>query len=222
VRAPKLLLASISPRRRQLLELGGWKFTTADPDVDETQLPGESPAEYVLRLAEAKARAVAAEARAETVIIGSDTTVVDAGEILGKPADEAEAAQMLRRLRGHAHQVYTGIAALRISDGNMVTDLCVTDVPMRDYSDAEIESYVETGDPLDKAGAYAIQNPQFQPVERMEGCYASVMGLALCHLMRLLRQFETAPLTDLPLECQMFLDYSCPVSAPILRGESTG
>lgn len=96
------------------------------------------------------------------------------------------------------------------------SDLCVTDVPMRAYSEQEISAYVRTGDPLDKAGAYAIQHPGFQPVAAMAGCYASVMGLPLCHLTRLLREFDLQPRTDLPAGCQAFLQYDCPVYSSIL------
>ena len=191
-------------------------------DIDETQLPDEPPDEYVLRLAEAKARALVDSARGEGIIIGSDTTVADGGSILGKPASMAEATDMLKQLRGHTHQVYTGVAALRLSDTRLVKDLCVTDVPMRSYSDEEIEGYVQTGDPLDKAGAYAIQHPQFQPVESMVGCYASVMGLPMCHLVRLLRQFDILPLSDVPARCQELLDYPCPVYPAILSGGQAG
>jgi len=197
-------------------------FITIVSNADEDQLPGESPADYVLRLAETKARAVAQEVQDGSIVIGADTTVVDGLELLGKPGDMAEAAAMLKRLRGHTHQVYTGIAALRPADGKLVTDLCMTDVPMRNYSDEEIEAYVLTGDPLDKAGAYAIQHPQFQPVERMAGCYASVMGLPMCHVVRVLHQFELPPLADVPDRCQELLDYVCPVSSAILRGEQAG
>lgn len=217
-----LLLASNSPRRRQLISLGGWMFTVMVSDVDEAKLPDEAPANYVLRLAEAKARAVAANAHAEHIVIGADTSVVDGSDILGKPADVAEAAQMLKRLRGHTHQVYTGIAALRVRDGQLVTDLCVTDVPMRDYSDAEINGYVLTGDPLDKAGAYAIQHSRFKPVQKLMGCYAGVMGLPLCHLVRTLRKLDLSPAADVPNNCQTHLDYQCPVSRAILRGENVG
>jgi hypothetical protein len=124
---------------------------------------------------------------------------VDSGDILGKPVDTAEAVTMLTRLRGHSHQVYTGIAALRVADGKLVTDLCVTDVPMRLYSDEEIEAYTLSGDPLDKAGAYAIQHPGFRPVEKLNGCYASVMGLPMCHVMRALRKFDLSPQAEVPL-----------------------
>jgi len=216
------LLASNSPRRRQLISLGGWMFTVMVSNADESQRASESPAEYVLRLAEAKARAVAEQAHPEHIVIGSDTSVVDGSDILGKPADVVEAEQMLKRLRGHTHQVYTGIAALRVRDGKLITDLCVTDVPMRNYSDEEIEAYIQTGDPLDKAGAYAIQHSRFQPVEKLSGCFASVMGLPLCHLVRTLRQLDLPPAADVPTNCQTHLDYQCPVSRAILRGENVG
>jgi MAF protein len=218
-----IVLASNSPRRRQLLALGNWKFTVAVSDVDETQQADETPHDYVLRLAQAKALAVVEKMQDEdVVIIGSDTAVVDADSILGKPKDSADAARMLRQLRGHTHQVYTGVAFHRIRDGKMLTELCVTDVPMRAYSDDEIAAYVQTGDPLDKAGAYAIQHPDFQPVESMRGCYASVMGLPLCHVMRTLSALDVHPSADVPMACQNLLSYECPVSSAILRGELKG
>ena len=217
---PLLLLASNSPRRRQLLALGGWTFTVDASNSDESLLPGEAPEAYVRRLAEVKARAVLERARPEHVIVGSDTSVVIDGEILGKPSDAADAHKMLRRLRGRAHQVYTGIAVLRARDGSVLTDVCVTDVPMRAYSDAEIDAYVRSGDPLDKAGAYGIQNPDFQPVAHMDGCYASVMGLPLCHLTVLLRRMGVPPRDDVPRNCQAMLAYQCPVFRSILNGEN--
>src|SRR5688572_8776746 len=157
---PLLVLASSSPRRRQLLALADWMFSVVVTDVDESQHANEMPADYVLRLAETKAFAAAGQAHADQVVLGADTAVVDGAEILGKPKDMAEAAQMLMQLRGHIHQVYTGVALLRVSDGLLLRELCITDVPMRNYSDEEINAYVQTGDPLDKAGAYAIQHPQ--------------------------------------------------------------
>src|SRR5258706_14576250 len=104
----------------------------------------------------------------------------------------------------------------------MFTELCITDVPMRTDSDEEIATYVRTGGPLDKAGAYAIQHTQFHPVESMHGCYASVMGLPMCHVVRALRKFDTQPGADVPRACQLFLKYDCPVSDAILRGETAG
>jgi septum formation protein len=214
---PQLILASNSPRRRQLLALTGLPFTVKVADVDETEYPNENPAEYVLRLAETKARAIPAEA--DQVILAADTTVVDRDDILGKPADDEEAAAMLRRLRGKTHQVYTGIALLRQSDGQLLKDICVTDVPMRDYSDEEVQAYVATGDPLDKAGAYAIQHPEFRPVARMDGCFASVMGLPVCHVILQMRKMDIQPNTDFFKSCETLLEYNCPVSGAILNGE---
>jgi septum formation protein len=214
---PLLILGSNSPRRRQLLALAGWEFEVSSADIDESQLQNELPAEYVLRLAETKARATAAAvAHADQIILAADTAVVDGQDILGKPGDEADAVEMLKRLRGHTHQVYTGIALLRLSDELLYKDLCVTDVPMRNYSDEEIHLYVETGDPLDKAGAYAIQHPQFRPVARMDGCYASVMGLPMCHVILLMRKMEIQPKADFFESCETILEYKCPVSGDIV------
>jgi septum formation protein len=214
-----LILASNSPRRRQLFSLGGWDFHVIVADVDETPLADESPREYVLRLALAKALAIQPKAESDAVIVGSDTTVVLDGSILGKPLDEADAEQMLKQLRGRKHQVYTALALHNMSSGQTLTELSITDVPMRNYSDDEISKYIRSGDPMDKAGAYAIQHPEFQPVESMQGCYASVMGLPLCHLLRVLKRFEIVPAADVPVACQSLLNYECPVSSAILSGE---
>ena len=211
-----LILASNSPRRRQLLALANWNFVVSVADVDESLYENESPADYVLRLAEKKALAIKADAN--QIILAADTTVVDGSEILGKPRDNAEAVRMLTQLRGRTHQVYTGVALLRVSDGLLLKEFCVTDVPMRSYSDEEIESYVATGDPLDKAGAYAIQHSEFRPVASMSGCYASVMGLPMCHVVRMMRKMEVEPNADVPVNCQKLLEYDCPVFESILNG----
>jgi MAF protein len=213
-----LVLASSSPRRRQLLALADWMFNVIAADVDESLHVNELPADYVLRLAETKARAAAGRAHASQIILAADTTVVDGNDILGKPNDNAEAFAMLTRLRGHAHQVYTGVALLRLSDGLLLKELSVTDVPMRNYSDDEIQSYVQSGDPLDKAGAYAIQHPNFHPVASMSGCYAGVMGLPMCHVVRMMRKMDSPPHDDVPVKCQTLLEYQCPVSRAILSG----
>lgn len=216
---PTLILASNSPRRQQLLALGGWTFRVSVSDVDESQFPDETPEDYVLRVAEMKARRSAERAHNTSVVIAADTAVVDGDDILGKPVDEADAVRVLKRLRGHTHQVYTGLALLRVSDGCSLTDLTVTDVPMRDYSDEEIITYVQSGDPLDKAGAYAIQHPQFHPVENLEGCFASVMGLPLCRLTFLLEKFDIVPESSVGIRCQAELQYDCSIPSAILRGE---
>jgi len=161
-------------------------------------------------------------AKQEHIVVASDTAVVNGNVILGKPVDDDEAVSMLKQLRGRVHQVYTSLATLRVSDGKLLTDLCITDVPMRDYSDAEIVTYVQTGDPLDKAGAYAIQHPDFKPVNSLHGCFASVMGLPLCHLIRMLDKLNVHPQADVPVACQTTLAYQCPVSRAILSGEQVG
>ena len=217
-----LVLASNSPRRKQLLALGNWNFTTIVSDVDESQLAGESPTEYVLRLAKAKAQAVAAKVDPESIIIGSDTSVIFNETIFGKPVDEADAERMLQQLRGQTHQVFTGVAFYRVSDGKILTELCITDVPMRAYSNEEIAADIQTGDPMDKAGAYAIQHPKFQPVAAMHGCFAGVMGLPMCHVVRALRQLDIQPPADVPSACQNLLNYQCHVSSRILQGEAAG
>jgi septum formation protein len=199
-----LLLASNSPRRRELVALGGWPYFVQPADVDETPLPG------VLRLAESKARAAAASGDAQ-LVLAADTTVVDDGTILGKPQHAAEARQMLLRLRGRNHQVFTALAVLQTSTGRLLTDLCVTDVPMRLYSVTEMDAYVDSGDPLDKAGAYAIQHAGFHPVESLAGCYANVVGLPLCHLANMLFKLGLPVHADLPHICQSALGYHCPV-----------
>ena len=214
---PSLILASNSPRRRQLLALAGWKFSVSAANVDENQHPNEEPADYVLRLAEAKARAVVGNS--DQIVLAADTAVVDKDVILGKPKDNAEAIMMLTRLRGHTHQVYTGVALLRLNDELLLKHVCVTDVPMRDYSDEEINAYVQTGDPLDKAGAYAIQHSGFRPVENMSGCYANVMGLPMCHVIRMMQKIDIQPNTEVFAGCEILLEYQCPVSNSILSSE---
>lgn len=221
--AAELILASNSPRRRQLLSLTGWKFKVQPADINEDLLPAEDPGGYVLRLAQGKARETARLMGGSAFILAADTTVVDADAILGKPADAAEAVSMLRGLRGHAHQVYTGLAVCRCSYAdNLVTDLCVTDVPMRNYPDEEMLAYVATGDPLDKAGGYAIQHPDFHPVENLGGCFASVMGLPLCHLARSMKKLGVEAQVDIPAACQSALEYDCPVWHKILMEEPYG
>ncbi len=213
-----LILASASPRRHQLLALGGWEFAVQVADVDETPRAGEDPGQYVLRLAEAKARAVAERGAVGAAVIAADTTVVADGEILGKPVDAAEAEGMLRQLRGRVHQVLTGVAVLRLADGRLETELAVTDVPMREYSEAEMAAYIASGDPFDKAGGYAIQHAGFNPAPDIAGCYANVVGLPLCHLTRALARLGIAERQPVPPACQQTLAYTCSVYPEILEG----
>jgi predicted house-cleaning NTP pyrophosphatase (Maf/HAM1 superfamily) len=123
---------------------------------------------------------------------------------------------MLLRLRGQTHQVYTALAVLHGTERALMLDWCVTQVPMRTYSDAEVSAYIATGDPLDKAGAYAIQHAGFHPVEQLDSCYANVVGLPLCHLTRTLVKLGVAPINDVPRVCQQELDYCCPVFRQVL------
>lgn len=208
------ILASNSPRRKELLALFGWPFEVLPADIDESRQAGEHPEDYVRRLACEKAQAVAAQRAG--LILAADTIVADGEELLGKPGDEADARRMLTQLRGRTHQVYTGLALIETESGKSDNRVCRTDVPMRDYSAAEVEAYIRTGDPLDKAGAYAIQHSGFHPVDGLTGCYASVMGLPLCHLVVSLRRFGRAAPDDLPARCQQSLHYSCPVFEEIL------
>ena len=192
------MLASASPRRRHLLGAFGLPFAVAAADLDETPLPGEAAEALACRLARAKALAVAGRQPGAS-ILAADSVVVDGERLLGKPADADEAREMLRALRAGEHRVITGLA-LAVARADADTDdrdrhdagtadgeaelvwhgAVETRVRMRGYSDDELERYVASGRPLDKAGAYAIQDPEFRPVARIVGCYPNVVGLPLC------------------------------------------
>ena len=159
-----LILASTSPRRRELITLFGLELNFLSADIDEAPIPGEEPDELVWRLSRAKAAIAVRRSVPDAIIIGADTDVAIDGAILGKPADAADATRMLKLLRGRAHVVYSGVTVAQ--GARQVTQIVKTTVFMRDYSDAEIAGYVATGDPLDKAAAYAIQHDTFHPVER--------------------------------------------------------
>lgn len=215
----KILLASNSPRRRQLLALGGWQFRILPADIDETPHMDEDPKEYVKRMAEGKARTIAEETMDDELIVAADTTVADGKQILGKPEDAPDARNVLKQLRGRTHQVYSAVAVYDLGADTIAVDLAATDVPMRNYGDDEIETYVESGDPFDKAGSYAIQHPVFRPMDRLSGCYANVMGLPLCHLTRTLQKFQQPAAGDIAEACQQMLAYDCPVFSSILKGD---
>lgn len=184
-----IVLASGSPRRRQLLEMIALPFRVVAPDVDETLQGTELPERYVTRLAREKATRVAAQ-EAGAVVLAADTTVVLRGQIFGKPATPAEAVAMLKRLEGRKHQVMTAVAVAQ--DGRVEHALDVTDVTFRRLSDAMIAEYVATGEPLDKAGAYAIQGKGAALVEGIRGDFFSVMGLPLGLALELLERFGVA------------------------------
>jgi len=212
----RLILASASPRRRRLLSLLGVPFVAIAAEVDERAREGENARALVRRLSLAKARAVARIHSPECPIVAADTVVVLDSEVLGKPANPAEAVTMLQRLRGRGHLVLSGVAVLDPASGRAVSELAETVVWMRPYGEEELARYVASGDPLDKAGAYAIQHRDFNPVERVEGCYASVMGLPLCHLVRALRGLGLTPPADVPRACQEFTGHDCPLAEEIL------
>ena len=203
------ILASKSPRRRQLLAALGLEFTVDAADVDETPFPGEAPDALVCRLCREKAAAVAAR-HPDEVVLAADTLVVLDGALLGKPADALEAVAMLTSLRDCVHVVYTAVCVMR--DAQVETRVSATDVKMRAYTDAEIEAYVETGDPLDKAGAYGIQDPQFAPVASWDGCYSAVMGLPMGLAAEMLARAEVATVGDVIAACETMTGDRCCVS----------
>lgn len=180
-----IILASQSPRRKQLLSQLGLRFETKAANIDETMSPDKSPADEVMRVSAAKARAIAAAP--DDIVISADTIVVLERTILGKPKDEADAARMLRLLSGKMHTVMT---ALTVRRGDTVkTQLVQTHVWFRELTDGEIARYIATGDPMDKAGSYGVQGLAAVFVEKLEGDYFCVMGLPLCTLCTMLGEF---------------------------------
>jgi MAF protein len=199
----------------------GWSFRAAASNINEAALPQEKPLELVQRLAWTKAQAQIEAAQTGDLVLAADTIVVRDETILGKPADAQHAFEILKSLRGRQHQVVTAIAVRQVG-GELFRDICVSNVEMRDYTDEEIEAYVASGDPLDKAGAYAIQNPDFHPAVNFCGCFASVMGLPLCYLERTLRKFPAYQKTDMAAICQKNLKYKCPITERVMSGENIG
>jgi len=206
LQGPELVLASGSPRRRELLAALGLDFTVDVADVDETPQPGELPEALVCRLCRAKAAAVA-ERHPGKVVLAADTLVALDGALLGKPADALEAVAMLSSLRDRVHIVYTAVCV--IHGAEIGTRLSTTGVTMRDFTDAEIERYVETGDPLDKAGAYGIQDPRFAPVAAWKGCFSAVMGLPLGLAAELLAAARIDAGTDVAQTCRRMTGDRC-------------
>lgn len=182
-----IILASASPRRRELLAAAGIPFDVVVADVDESVIAGERPDEYVRRVAHMKAQAVSRD-RPDALVLGADTTVVIDGDVLAKPADDDEAARMLQRLSGREHVVLTGVAA--ISPMGESEAVAATRVWMRALTDAEIREYVRSGEPRDKAGAYAIQGLASRFISRIEGEYANVVGLPIAVVDSLLRELR--------------------------------
>jgi len=210
----KVILASASPRRRQFLSALGLAHTSAAADIDESPLPDEEAEHLAARLAQRKALAVADDLRPDqrpALVIGADTVVALDGVLLGKPVDAAEATAMLAVLRGRVHQVHSALAVVLL-DGivqEQRVTVNTTQVTMRAYSDAEIAAYVATGDPFDKAGGYAIQHRGFDPVARLDGCPAGVMGLPAADLLALLAAFGIVVDCALAPICQSLTGLAC-------------
>lgn len=187
IKIPSLILASNSPRRRELLRQIGVPFSVAPADVDEDIMPGEAAETYATRVARDKARIAAARIHVG-IVIAADTIVVLDNEILGKPADSTDAARMLEKLSGRVHRVITAIVIKDAGTGRELEKSAETRVWFRNLSPVEIASYVESGEPLDKAGAYGIQERGALLVDRIEGCYYNVVGLPLSILVELLQE----------------------------------
>ena len=194
VNLPQIILASGSPRRSEIMESVGWKFIKDVPDIDETELPGELPDVYVQRLARTKAETIASRHKGE-IVLGADTTVVIDDQIMGKPLDVADAKRMLTMLSGRWHQVLTGVAVVR--NGNTLVGLQRTRVKFAEMSEAEIVFLVRHGDPLDKAGAYAVQAQAALFIEGIEGDYWNVVGLPISLVYRLILE-KGRSIGDLP------------------------
>lgn len=195
-RIPKIILASSSPRRAEILSNAGFRFTVLSSEIDESLKPGEDAAVYVRRIAEAKARA--AESRLQSmpetlssVIVAADTVVSIDRDILGKPSSPADARSMLRRLSGRWHDVFTGLAVLAPNTREATITIERTRVQFSPLSGREIDEYVGSGEPLGKAGAYAIQGLGGRFIARIDGCYFNVVGLPLAPLYGILRQFNS-------------------------------
>ena len=192
----KIILASSSPRRAEILRNAGIDFGTWPTDVDETPLPGEGAAAMVARLAEAKARAASTQSDSPihqdtgSLILGADTTVELDGEILGKPENSADAREMLRKLSGRAHRVLTGVFLLQTSTGASRAAVETTTVTFAELSEEEIDAYIGTSEPFGKAGAYAIQGVAGRYISGISGCYYNVVGLPLARVYSLLRGLD--------------------------------
>ena len=202
IEASELILASASPRRRELLNKLGVDFVVRPSNVNEDPQSGETPLETQHRITRAKAQS-SVIGHPSQIVIACDTTVLLDGEMLNKPADASEARSMLRKLRGRTHLVQSAIVVRQGGDERI--DVVASRVTMRHYSDDEIEAYISSGDPFDKAGSYAVQHESFQPVQEIRGCPLNVIGLALCHLRVLLPHLPASEPA-----CAAYFGQACP------------
>jgi septum formation protein len=182
VAATKLILASASPRRAEILRDAGIAFSVMSSAIDETPVPGELAQDMVQRLADAKAELVAARAVGPAIVIAADTAVLVDGQILGKPRTTDDARSMLTKLAGHVHSVITGVTLIRLPDAERRSFVETTNVHFAEFSPEELDRYLSTAEPFDKAGAYAIQGRAGRYIPRIEGCYFNVVGLPLARL----------------------------------------
>jgi len=189
----KIILASASPRRRELLKHLGLTFEVIPSKIEEDVKDGEEPCEHVLRLARLKAQEIARD-QDSAVIIGADTIVVLGGEILGKPKDEEEAFAMLSQMSGRVHRVFTGFCVLDASDGSEYSEAVESKVRFKHLTPEEIRGYIKTGEPMDKAGAYAVQGRGSYMIKEIQGSYTNVVGLPLCELVEVLSRVKVIDL----------------------------
>jgi len=204
-----LVLASASPRRRELLAEMGLNFQIVPSDVPEEPQPGEAAGDVVKRLSADKALAVAANL-AHGLVIGADSMVVMEGEVIGKPSGPAEARLMLLRLRGTRHQVATGVTVVDAASGRSLSDSMTSNITLRYLSDGEIDASIATGTPLDKAGAYAVQDTDLRPAESWDGCYSNIVGLPLCRLGEMLAELGYTLPQDWSENAARLCGDSCP------------
>ncbi|HBO33842.1 MAG TPA: septum formation protein Maf [Anaerolineaceae bacterium] len=211
----KLILASGSPRRNELLRLLGIPFNKRPADIDERKFGSESPRQYVERMALEKGQTL--EVLTDELVLSADTIVDLEGLVLGKPVDLEDAKWILKLMRGKTHRVHTALSLHNGEEDTIAGEVCLTLVKMRNYSDEEIDAYLARNDYRDKAGGYAIQDGQFHPVEQVEGCYANVMGLPLCHVYRLLKKAGVSMDVEIADLCQRYNDINCEVFPSILN-----
>ena len=189
VTTPGITLASASPRRRELMDILGLDFAIIPADLSEDPIPGETPVEMVRRLSLEKAQAVAANLKSG-LVIGADSTVVFEGLAVGKPVDDDDARRMLQELRGTTHHVSTGITVMDAASGKSLSDAMTSEITLRYLSDQEIESSIASGVPMDKAGAYAVQDTELRPASDWQGCYNNIVGLPVCRLVEMLEELN--------------------------------
>ena len=204
-----LILASASPRRKELMASLGLEFQVMAADVPEDQIPGEMAQDMVMRLSLDKTSALV-ERLKDGLIIGADSTVVLDGEALGKPVDADDAWRMLRRLSGTQHQVMTGLSVVNSATGDRQTDWMASDIKLRTLSESEIDASIRSGVPFDKAGAYAVQDQELRPAEWWKGCYSNIVGLPLCRLLEMLRALGHATPDPITLHAPAGCTVTCP------------